>query len=279
MSCYRPITIRSTLHDNAFIEVPCGKCAGCRKTLRDSWFMRFREEAKGQFSRFITLTYDDENLPFHVDEDAVIHYDVDKKHLQKFLKRVRKNNKFKYFAVSEYGSKDGRPHYHLLLFSPERIDVERYWKYGFVKDLPAKKGSYKYITKYLLKGSDGVPEGSLKNFMICSKRPAIGLRYLDTVTDDQFFEQKFMMDNDTPYPLPRYFRKKIYQRLADGGEMKKTSILEELETSLSINKLKEQMRRLGHDPEKEDVRKFFAKKEKQDYVKQQRIKQGRKDGR
>lgn len=244
--------------------------------MRDSWFLRFREEAKGQFARFVTLTYNDANLPERIDDDGVIHYDVDKVQVQKFIKRMRKNNAFKYFVVSEYGSYDHRPHYHLLLFSPKRIDVEKYWKYGFVYDVPARKGSFKYVTKYLLKGSDNVPDGNVPNFMTCSKRPAIGLKYLNTFTNDQFFDIKFMMENDVKYPLPRYYRKKIYQRLADGGETKKKEIIEELESSLKGSKLKKEMEKLGHDPDKEDYTEFFKKIEMKHEYRQKRIKQGRK---
>lgn len=234
MACYHPISLKSP-YSNVYIDVPCGKCAGCRKDLQNSWFVRFIEENKKLPCRFITLTYDEEHIPYHIDNDDVIHYDVDKAQLQKFFKRMRKKNTFKYFCVSEYGGKFQRPHYHLLLFSKERIDIEKYWKYGFVYDLPAKRGGFKYVTKYLLKGSN-VPEGSNPNFAIMSKRPAIGKDFLDNMDYDWYAENGYM-DHQTRYPLPRYYRKKIYEKMIDGGESIKRANIEQLENSIRYNDL------------------------------------------
>ena len=145
-------------------------------------------------------------------------------------------------------------------------------KFGFVKDLPAHKGSYKYVTKYLLKGSDGVPAGNLPNFMTCSKRPAIGLKYLDTKLDDNDYLNMTMRDNETIYPLPRYYRKKLYERLNDGGEKTKQLVLNELESRLPYSKLESKMKDLGHDPDNEDVLKFFKQIERKHEYKQRKIK-------
>jgi len=64
---------------------------------------------------FITLTYSDENLPAKSS--------LKKKHLQLFLKKLRKRlkSKIRYFAVGEYGDRKGRPHYHLILFGNGEI--------------------------------------------------------------------------------------------------------------------------------------------------------------
>ena len=71
---------------------------------------------------FLTLTYDDDNLPwvYHEDNDLWIPTLV-KSHLQKWIASVRYHVKWntspiRYFAAGEYGSKGGRPHYHVILF-------------------------------------------------------------------------------------------------------------------------------------------------------------------
>lgn len=63
-----------------------------------------------QVNGFITLTYSDEHLPSD--------YSVNKRTLQLFFKRLRKSltGKIKYFAASEYGPLDMRPHYHAIIF-------------------------------------------------------------------------------------------------------------------------------------------------------------------
>lgn len=271
--CYTPITIKSPYHDNLTIQTPCGKCAECRKKLRDDWFIRFREEAKGQFARFVTLTYNDENIPFDIEDDCVIHYNVEKSDLQKFFKKMRKTNKFKYFAVSEYG-KLGRPHYHLILFSKHRIDVTKYWDKGFVKDLPAREGSFKYVTKYLLKGFDNVPDGSKQNFSLSSKRPAIGSCFIPKEIDDNVLSNMFYQINEVKYPLPRYYRKKIYERLNDGGETLKRRVIEELENKVTDSDLKKKHKKSGTT--NPDYKAWARSENEKHKVKQFKIKQNGK---
>lgn len=63
-------------------------------------------------SCFVTLTYDEQNVP----QD----YSVTKRDLQLFFKKLRKSlrgKKIRYLACGEYGDQTLRPHYHLLLFN------------------------------------------------------------------------------------------------------------------------------------------------------------------
>ena len=69
------------------------------------------EVMEHEASCFITLTYNDENLP----NPPV----VSKREAQLFIKRLRKllyPKLFRYYIVGEYGDKSNRPHYHALLF-------------------------------------------------------------------------------------------------------------------------------------------------------------------
>ena len=74
---------------------------------------------------FITLTYDDENIPWDGS--------LNKQHFQAFMKRLRwhnKEKKIRYFHVGEYGEQLSRPHYHALIFNhdfddKETVDSER----------------------------------------------------------------------------------------------------------------------------------------------------------
>lgn len=103
---------------NLYTPVPCGKCILCREKRAKEWATRATcETAAATFPPFfITLTYEKEYLP--VDG-------VEKRDVQLFLKRFRENYvriygerlNLRYFAVGEYGSKYGRPHYHLLLWN------------------------------------------------------------------------------------------------------------------------------------------------------------------
>lgn len=136
------------------INVPCGKCIGCRLEKSKQWAMRcLHESSLYDKNCFITLTFNEEHLP----ED----YSLNKSYFQNFMKRLRKEfipknpyNKVKenemyehfkkehsirYFHCGEYGEeckncgynrKDcrkhgcgefvktlGRPHFHACLFN------------------------------------------------------------------------------------------------------------------------------------------------------------------
>lgn len=99
-----------------FIAVKCNKCSLCKEAKSFEWSTRCQLEAENyvRLPLMLTLTYNDNHLP----NDGVRKQDV-----QKFLDRLRKqlerngyDSKFRYVAVSEYGSKRHRAHYHLLLY-------------------------------------------------------------------------------------------------------------------------------------------------------------------
>lgn len=90
---------------------------------------------------WLGLSYNDENLP----EDG----SVDKKQIQKFLKRLRKNNdiRFRYFCIGEYGDDNWRPHYHLCLFGVNKYMINFVprmnvpgGQMGYLKEWTNKKG-------------------------------------------------------------------------------------------------------------------------------------------
>jgi len=93
------------------LDIPCGICILCRQEQARQWAVRISHEAQmHEESCFITLTYDEKNLP----EWGGLEYD----HLVKFWKKMRKQlgRKLRYFAVGEYGDASLRPHYHACVF-------------------------------------------------------------------------------------------------------------------------------------------------------------------
>lgn len=89
----------------------------------ETWSIRCQHEAKLYDSNlFVTLTYDEDNIPWHRG------LEVD--HIQRFLKRLRKayvgdivlpeanaTRPIRYYYAGEYGETTDRPHWHLLLFN------------------------------------------------------------------------------------------------------------------------------------------------------------------
>lgn len=108
------------------MEVPCGHCTLCRHSYIEKWVTRcmLQESFDNQKPIFITLTYNQE----HYEAFRVLHgkdeiRNFHTRELQQFFKRLRQDltrdgflSNFKYFAVSEYGTRNKRLHYHIALY-------------------------------------------------------------------------------------------------------------------------------------------------------------------
>lgn len=195
-----------------FIYVPCGHCAWCLRQKRNEWFVRMLEESKHHlYTRFVTLDYRDEDLPYDLNhETGELVPCVSYRDIELFHKRLRKNYKFRFFLSSEYGKHTNRPHYHAIYWSDEKIPFYDLWSKGeHGCDLPAKVGSFKYVTKYILKGSY-VPAGAIDNFHVMSRRPGIGVDFCDHVKDNTVFYRYY----NKIMRLPQYYRRKFMDGLS-----------------------------------------------------------------
>lgn len=232
MKCRFPILLAI---EKRQIYVPCGKCAWCLDSLRNEWFFRLKQESMHhQFTSFVTLTYRDQDLPFHVDDNGVIHYDVSKEHIRSFHEDLWRKYEFRYMVCSEYGSKSGRPHYHGVYFHDEPIRFIDFWPFGDNNSqFPARDGSFKYVLKYTLKGSN-VPEGSEKNFRLMSRRPGLGSNF-------KYDGQKFLLsENGKAFKVPRYYKKGYIKSLPETmAKYLKESTLDYLHTVGLHEKLKQ----------------------------------------
>ena len=202
------------------LKLPCGKCTECITLRAYEWGLRARHEISLHDDNcFLTLTYDNDNLPSHF---------VMKDPFQKFMKRLRKlaKKKLRYMVSHEYGTKTLRPHHHCIIFgySPSNQQLLRYSKSGhplYTSDEIQKcwnKGNHSigeanektayYIASYALKGKDhdlmdsNGTIHSVSDSFDCSKRPAIGLEY---------FKANYKQLVDSGQILPRYYQKKLEQ--------------------------------------------------------------------
>lgn len=126
-----------------FVEIPCGKCSGCKIDYSRQWANRCMLELEYHKSAyFVTLTYDDLHVPrtWYADPhtgEALPAYTLCKRDIQLFFKRLRKHfpdQKIRYFGCSEYGPKTQRPHYHFIIFGLELDDLEIYKQNKVVAD-------------------------------------------------------------------------------------------------------------------------------------------------
>lgn len=174
--CLNPITIVNPskyiskyYRSRYLLQVPCNHCAECAVNNSAEWFFRTFVEfqdiiASGNFVYFDTLTYDEKNLPrlrdrYPIDSNLGC---FDSRHLRNFIEDLRiflkrkHNVEFRQFVSSEYGSKTGRPHYHILLFvrgaiSPVLLSaiIAEKWKYGRTDGWPYKSANYVYNHNYI----------------------------------------------------------------------------------------------------------------------------------
>ena len=117
------------LERDDIVRIPCGQCIGCRLEYSRQWAIRCVLESKVHpvgTCWFVTLTYDDDHCPFNSYacdvETGEVTYPVRSlvpSDLTKFMKDLRrfysyhfKHDDIRFFASGEYGSKNGRPHFH-----------------------------------------------------------------------------------------------------------------------------------------------------------------------
>lgn len=99
---------------------PCRQCLPCINMFRFHWVKKCElEKLNHKYAYFVTLTYNDDNLP--------LDHNLNVKHVQNFIKYLRfliKPYQVRYFCAGEYGSITNRPHYHLILFTDYEFDLD-----------------------------------------------------------------------------------------------------------------------------------------------------------
>lgn len=144
--CY--VQFASGYKEPLFIYAPCGHCTLCKENKRNDLVFRSIMESSCYTCPpvFFTLTYDDQHLPcLEVDTEVIdkvksdgsittksVHYKYDNKcrgelrykDVQDFFKRLRRRwdrkglkHNIRYLVSGEYGSKYGRPHYHVIMWN------------------------------------------------------------------------------------------------------------------------------------------------------------------
>lgn len=173
-----------------YIHVSCKQCRGCRKEYARQWAMRIIHEQDQWLNNiFITLTYNDENLP---ENKTLV-----KKDYQDFTKRLRKNKKadpknpIRFYHCGEYGDKYDRPHYHAILFNCNFSDREqinghkglttsetltKIWGKGHTSIGDVTFQSASYVAGYVQKKINGIMKNTIN--------PQTGLRHYERLNSN-----------------------------------------------------------------------------------------------
>lgn len=225
------------------LKVPCGGCIGCKIDRSRAWAVRCTHEAQmvqeaGGKNCFVTLTYDDANLP---PGGTLV-----PQHLQYFFKRLRKArpySRLRFLACGEYGEKLQRPHYHAIIFNCEFPDQElhavrrgnqtyiseelsRLWPRGFHEIGEVTWQSSAYVARYISKKINGedadlhyvnkqTGETLEPEFLRCSRRPGLGQTWFEKYYKDIYPSDEVLIKNGTEikrYSVPRYYDKLLEKK-------------------------------------------------------------------
>lgn len=239
----------------------CGQCLPCRFNARRVWQTRMIFEARMHpFNSFVTLTYDNDNLP----KDG----SVRPAELLQFLDRLRHRKgvqPFRYFGVGEYGDETQRPHYHAALFNfPHCIyGQSTYARTGretcckhcdLVRDVWGKGHIYLgklepdsagyvagYVAKKMTRKDDPRLNGRHPEFARQSRMPGIGANYAHTIATSYGGDHCDIVDvlpvvriDGKVKPIGRYMAKKVRKALGR----------DEKAPQATLDKMEEQMRPL-----------------------------------
>jgi len=248
MPCYRPITAFHTTggsitfnRSQSFgieLQLPCGRCIGCRLEKAKEWALRCSHEASlnksGLNNSFLTLTYAPEHLP---QDGNLKHEDF-----QIFIKRLRHKTKKKlrYFMCGEYGDETNRPHYHVILFGHTFVDqklvnvrkgnrvytsqlLDKAWRKGGCEISGVTFKSAGYVARYILKKQQGDPAETFKRYVIInpetgemksrkleytqmSLKPGIGKKWYEQNYSDCFPHDYCVLPDGRQTSVPGYYR-------------------------------------------------------------------------
>lgn len=222
------------------MEVPCGRCTGCRVTYSRQWAARCLHEAQTHEENcFVTLTYADENLPTGGS--------LNKKHFRDFMKRLRRSlgrKKISFFHCGEYGDNLQRPHYHALIFGhwfPDSAPLagksksgkeqfrsatlEKIWGLGHCTIGAVTYQSAAYCSRYILKKKSldnyekidpvtGEIYQLEREYATMSVNPAIGRRWFEKYSTDAFPDD-FVVVDGKKHQVPRYYDKLLKRKDSD----------------------------------------------------------------
>ncbi len=194
------------------VIVSCGQCVRCRLERARQWSVRcIHEKQMHSRSSFVTLTYDDDNLP---PGGTLLLSDW-----QNFAKKLRRDlGPFRFFMCGEYGDTTGRPHFHALLFGLDWPDQKRHskgkkgdplftskkldaiWQKGFATIGEVTFESAGYCARYIMKkvtgpraehhynfqNLDGTITKFKPEFTTMSRRPGLGKTWIEQFMGDVY---------------------------------------------------------------------------------------------
>lgn len=231
-----------------YVQIPCGKCIGCRMDYSRSWAdrMTYHSFGKEDCSYFFTLTYDDHKQEENDYNPLYDIYSLNYDHMTEFIKRLRnrfRDSQIDYYYSGEYGDSSFRNHFHMIVYNLFIPDLEFYklndlgdplytsniieslWTYGFCTIGLFNWRSAAYTARYVEKKRDGramveyTALGLEPEKCRCSRRPGIAYDYYIDNYKDIWLNDGLPVDRTVNFRghlgIPRYFRKLAHTYTTD----------------------------------------------------------------
>lgn len=261
--CFNPIRVERTEFrklDEQYAQVPCGRCPPCLKKRSSNWGFRLQREAeRSRSSLFVTLTYDTEFVP--ITKKGFMTLNI--RDVQLFFKRLRKLHyntygklhPIKYYCAGEYGSQRKRPHYHLIIFNADPLDIMKAWvdpevnrPIGNVDIGNVSGASISYTVKYINKGAwKPMHSNDDRNPEYSQMSKGLGSNWLTEPIIRQYqsdVERSYiLLEGGVKMAIPRYYKDKILPTTLPPSTRSENLILENpsILTHLDENKWKRQI--------------------------------------
>lgn len=223
----RSIVFNQTDGGKRLVQLPCGRCIGCKLEKARQWALRCIHESKLYDDNvFVTLTYSDANVPRLADGRLTLH----PRDMVLFMKKLRHYAPgVRFFQCGEYGDTTERPHHHAILFNCRFPDgklhstsgasplytsreLDKLWSLGQCTFGDVTFDSAGYVARYALKKvvQDKANDGRVPEYLTMSRRPGIGYEWFRQHKVD-FYRNDTIVVNGVESRPPRYYDMKCEQ--------------------------------------------------------------------
>ena len=218
--CLTPITIPNPNYNNPLkdtyygilhncntseLSVPCGHCSTCIALRQSYLIQRMQMESLDNLLFFGMVSYNSSSLPTLNVNGYKLRYAA-RDDMSNMMRHIRMNHElppFRYFAVSERGSKRHRPHWHFIISIPKSFIADKFGRVHLVDALSLEQKLWNLFLKYWRRnyGSRKFPDWRpLLTYKCVGNKRNYDLSFIDTlsgsVDDAAFYATKYSTKHD-----------------------------------------------------------------------------------
>lgn len=187
------------------LSVPCGHCSTCIALKQAYLVQRMQMESLDNLLFMGMVSYNNASLPTLNVNDFCIRY-ADGADFSNMIRHIRLNNElpdFRYFAVSEFGGKKHRPHWHFIVSIPKIHYADKYGRVHLSDAITLQEHLWAVFLKYWRRnyGSRKFPDWRpLLTYKCVGTKRNYDLSFIDTLSgnceDAAFYATKYATKYD-----------------------------------------------------------------------------------